>query len=123
MHKIFLNAAIIFALLPLGATAVHAYPMLQTSSPMVDATVNIAPTQIEMDFSEALVARFSGIELSDAQGRRIDTGQANLDPNDDSKFVVTIKPRLLPGSYIVVWHAGTVDTRRVAGKYWFTVGP
>lgn len=123
MPNKFWSAAILCVLLPLGATVVYGYPMLHSSNPMADTTVDIAPTQIKMDFSEALIARFSGIELSDAQGRKIDTGPANLDPNDDSKFVVTIKPQLLPGSYTVAWHAGSVDTRRVAGKYRFTVAP
>jgi methionine-rich copper-binding protein CopC len=123
MHRSFLSAAIICALLPPAATAVHAYPILQSSNPMADTTVNIAPTQIKMNFSEALVARFTDVELSNAQGQHLDTGQANLDPDDNSKFAVTILPRLMPGTYTVSWHTGSLDTRRVAGKYWFTVAP
>jgi methionine-rich copper-binding protein CopC len=123
MIKSIFSIGIFCVLSPFAALTAHAYPVLEASSPGAGTTVNVAPAQIKMNFSDALVARFSGIELSDAQGRTIDTGQANLDPTDDSRFAVTVKPRLLPGGYIVVWHAGSADTRRVAGKYWFTVAP
>jgi methionine-rich copper-binding protein CopC len=111
------------ALLQCAALTAQAYPVLEASSPGAGATVNVAPHQVKMDFSDALVARFSGIELSDAQGRTIDTGQANLDPDDNSKFAVTIKPTLSAGTYTVAWHVGSADARRVVGKFWFTVAP
>jgi methionine-rich copper-binding protein CopC len=116
MIKSIFSIGIFCVLSPFAALTAQAYPVLEASSPGAGTTVNVAPAQIKMDFSDALVARFSGIELSDAQGRTIDTGQANLDPTDDSRFAVTVKPRLPPGSYIVVWHAGSADTRRVAGN-------
>src|SRR3546814_9318660 len=51
-------AASVFA-----ATAVQAHPKLSSATPAAD-TVVAAPTKIQLVFSEALVAQFSGIDLT-----------------------------------------------------------
>ena len=74
-----------------------------------------------MSFSEGLIGRFTGVVLKDARGKSVPTGQAMVDPNDNTKLTVPIKARLIAGTYNVAWHAVSVDTHRVAGKYTFKV--
>ena len=105
----------------LTATGADAHPRLQMSNPAAGATLKMAPKEIRMNFSEGLVPRFSGLELKDSHGKLMQTGTATLNPNDNTKLIVAIKTRLMAGSYSVAWHAVSVDTHRVSGKYSFKV--
>jgi methionine-rich copper-binding protein CopC len=114
-------AAVICTAITIVATAAHAHPRMKMSAPAAGATVQMPPSQIKMGFSEGLVGRFTGLELTDAKGKPVQTGQASLDPRDNTRFAVAVKRRLTPGLYNVSWHAVSTDTHRVTGKYTFKV--
>jgi methionine-rich copper-binding protein CopC len=114
-------AALAFAVVGLAAPLAQAHPRMKTSAPASGETIKASPAQIKMGFSESLIGRFTGIELSDAKGRHIQTGPAVLDPHDNTKFVVPVKQRLTTGRYNVAWHAVSVDTHPVSGTYSFKV--
>ena len=111
-------AAATFALI---ATVVDAHPRLQTASPAAGAALKVAPKEIRMNFSEGLIVQFTGLELKDGNGRQIQTGTAMLNRNDNTKLVVPVQARLTAGTYNVAWHAVSVDTHRVSGRYSFKV--
>jgi hypothetical protein len=73
--------------------------------------------QIRITFSEAVVPRFSGIELKDQSGKLIATGQSETDRTDKKILVVPVKEQLAPGDYKVEWHAVSEDTHRVKGPF------
>jgi methionine-rich copper-binding protein CopC len=114
-------AVLTFAVVGLAAPLAQAHPRMKMSAPASGETIKASPAQIKMGFSESLIGRFTGIELSDAKGRHIQTGPAVLDPHDNTKFVVPVKQRLTTGRYNVAWHAVSVDTHRVSGTYSFKV--
>ena len=114
-------AVLMTASLGLIATSAQAHPRLQSATPAANSMVTAAPDAIRMNFSEGLVARFTGVDLTLGHGKRVATGRASLDPNDNTKVIVPIKAHLLPGTYNVAWHAVSVDTHRVSGSYTFMV--
>ena len=105
----------------LGVTAAEAHPQLVTASPAQGAKLSAPPKEIRMSFSEKLILNFSGLELKDGKGKIVSTGKAALAPGDDKRLVVPVAARLAPGAYTVAWHAVSVDTHRVTGRYGFTV--
>jgi copper resistance protein C len=102
-----------------GVALAHAF--LDHALPAVGATVAPAPTEVTLWFTQALEVSFSGVEVTNAAGQRVDTGQATLDPKDPQELHVPLKP-LQPGDYEVTWHALSVDTHRTTGDFSFTVG-
>jgi methionine-rich copper-binding protein CopC len=120
LHRTIIAASVIAAFGLVTASA-EAHPRLRNASPSPGATLKSAPKEIRMNFSEGLVAQFTGVDLKDAHGHRVPTGQAKVDPSDNTKLVVAIQARLPAGKYNVAWHAVSVDTHRVSGNYAFRV--
>lgn len=102
-----------------AASAANAHPKLESSDPAPDATVSSAPKEIRLNFSEGVLAKFSGIELKDAAGKPVATGEPATDPKDKKLLIVPVTANLTPDSYTVTWHAVSDDTHRVEGKYSF----
>jgi hypothetical protein len=120
IHPRSLLLAALFVLpvvLPTGAAFAHAH--LQSALPAVDGVVEKAPTAITINFTEALEPRFCSIEVTDAQGQRVDDGTAHTD-GDPKRLSIGLKT-LPSGIYTVQWHATSVDTHRTEGNYHFTV--
>jgi len=108
-----------FALLPVAAFA-HAH--LDHASPAVGSTMAQAPKEVSLWFTEALEAKFSTIEVRDAQGRPVQAGPATLARDNTAQLRVPLKP-LSPGTYKVIWRVLSVDTHRTQGDFTFRVGP
>ena len=107
----------------LSSTAAFAHADLQSAEPAAGSAATISPTQIRMTFSEAVIAKFSGVELKDQAGRPIATGKAAVDPANKSVLVVPISEALPAGNYKVEWHVVSEDTHRMKGTYSFSVNP
>ena len=107
------------ALLPVAALA-HAH--LDHASPAIGSTVAQPPTEVSLWFTEALEAKFSTIEVRDAQGRPVQAGPATLARGNTAQLRVPLKA-LPPGTYKVFWRVLSVDTHRAQGKFTFRVGP
>lgn len=129
----------VFAALALGlmATSAVAHPKLMSAVPAADVDANPSPTasgvatvnkasgapkEIRLLFSEAVIAKMSGVVLKDAAGKPVPTGSPLVDPQDQKQLVVPVPTPLAPGRYNVTWHAVSEDTHRVKGEYNFTVG-
>ena len=107
-----------FALLPVAAFA-HAH--LDHASPAVGSTVTQAPTEVSLWFTEALEAKFSTIEVRDAQGTAVQAGPATLARDNAAQLRVPLKALPL-GTYNVIWRVLSVDTHRTQGNFTFRVG-
>lgn len=107
------------ALLPMAALA-HAH--LDHASPAVGSAVAQPPKEVSLWFTEALEAKFSTIEVHDAQGRPAQAGPATLARDNTAQLRVPLKP-LSPGTYRVIWRVLSVDTHRTRGDFTFHVGP
>jgi copper resistance protein C len=111
--------AIVVAAILYGSLA-YAHTELWSTEPAAGAGI-ASPKEIRITFSEAVIPRFSGIELKDQSGKLIATGKSETDPADKKILVVPVNEQLAPGEYKVEWHAVSEDTHRVKGSYSFSV--
>ncbi len=108
----------VFLMTCLGCgTAAQAHAMLDHASPAVGSTVAGSPGAVTLYFTESLEPKFSGGEVHNAAGARVDHGASV------SGKVMRLSVGALPaGSYSVRWHALSVDTHKTQGSFSFTVG-
>ena len=111
-------AVLAISLLAISASA---HPTLTSANPAADVSSKVSPTEIRLNFSESVIAKFSGLELKDEAGKAIATGVPANDPKDRKQLVVPVPSPLMAGHYTVTWHAVSEDTHRVKGKYSFGV--
>ena len=109
-------ALMALALLPSAASA-HA--KLTRSEPRAKARLEQAPRLVELWFSDALAQGFSTIEVTDAQGGRVDSGPVTH-AEGDKKAQVGLQ-ELGPGAYTVTYKVVSVDEHTIRGKFTFTV--
>jgi methionine-rich copper-binding protein CopC len=118
-----ITAMATLAVLAMGAlsTSAEAHPKLKSVSPAADVSSKVSPKEIKLNFSEGVIAKFSGLELKDEAGKTITTGVPATDPGDRKQLVVPLPSPLSAGRYKVAWHAVSEDTHRVKGEYSFEV--
>src|SRR3979490_598637 len=81
------------------ATSASAHPTLTSASPAADVSSKVSPTEIRLNFSESVIAKFSGLELKDEAGKAIATGVPVNDPKDRKQLVVPVPSPLMAGHY------------------------
>jgi copper resistance protein C len=114
-------SALLLLLLPLGIGAAHAHAFLDHTDPRVGNTVK-SPRIVSLWFTQNLEGSFSTIEVLDANGARMNVGNALVDTND--RKLLRVPVRVLPaGTYTVKWHVLSVDTHTTDGNFTFRVGP
>src|SRR6202041_3563679 len=101
----------------LGAVA-EAHAFLDHAGPRVGSTVPTVPRQLSLSFTQNLEPAFSSVEVSDANGARVDLGKPKIGA---STMRVGLKP-LSPGTYRVRWRVLSVDTHTTEGSFTFNVG-
>src|SRR5271163_4213671 len=101
----------------LSVTA-QAHAQLVLATPAAGATLNVAPSQIQLELSEAVDRHFSALELSNKDGVIIETAQ--VETTNPRALVVSVNVKLPPGQYRVSWRAvATDDGHRTQGSYTF----
>ena len=103
------------------ASPALAHPKLDSADPAADVSVVASPKEIKLNFSEGIIAKFSGLELKDESGRAVTIGDPVVDPKDPKQLVVPVTTALAAGRYTVSWHAVSEDTHKVSGDYLFRV--
>ena len=115
------HTVLLVASLACMANLAGAHPLPKSATPKPNSVLTTSPKEIRIGFSEALVAAFSGLEVDDASGKVMETGDASLNPNDGKELIVPVKAKLSAGTYTVKWHAVGTDTHHVSGHYSFQV--
>ena len=105
------------------AASANAHPKLNSASPAADVSSKVSPKEIKLNFSEGVIAKFSGVEIKNESGKAIPTGVPVTDPKDQKQLVVPLPSPLMAGRYTVTWRAVSQDTHRVKGEYSFKVAP
>lgn len=103
----------------LGCPAVawsHAHPKQMTPAP--DATLEKAPKQVKMLFTEDLEPAFSSLKVTDAQGHSVTAEHSQVDANQPKQMTVPLES-LVPGTYTVHWHVVARDGHTTEGTYDF----
>jgi copper resistance protein C len=103
------------------ATSANAHPTLKSASPAADVATKVSPTEIKLNFSEGVIAKFSGVEIKNENGKPVPTGVPVTDSKDQKQLVVPLPTPLAAGHYTVTWHAVSEDTHRVKGEYSFAI--
>ena len=120
MRKTMMIAAVLAGSMGLLAEA-YAHPVLKTANPAANAIVGVGLKEIRFGFSESVIPAFSGVQITDANGKAMPLGTPHADPKDKKILVVPLKQTLAAGSYKLAWHAVAADTHRVKGQYAFKV--
>ena len=102
----------------LASTAAEAHAFLDHAEPRVGSTVPTAPRELVLSYTQNLEPAFSSVEVSDANGARVDLGKPKIGA---STMRVGLKP-LSPGAYRVRWQVLSVDTHTTEGSFTFNVG-
>src|SRR6266568_52247 len=122
-RRVFLVAAPLAICLLLFFPAVsEAHAILLRSVPGKDAVLSVAPSQVQMWFSEDLNPSFSTAAVINASSQRVDNGDAHVSPNDSTEMDLTLKPNLPPAVYIVLWRSDSnADGHVLRGSFIFSV--
>jgi copper resistance protein C len=110
------TAALLCALSSIPAA--HAHAFLDRANPRVDSTVQSAPRDVSLSFTQNLEPAFSSVQVTDAKGARVDAGNPQISANTMRIALKSIGP----GTYKVHWHALSVDTHKTEGSFSFHVG-
>ena len=116
MRKLTIVAVCLLA--GLAPAGVRAHAFLDHASPLVGSSVPSAPREVALWFTQNIEPAFSTVEVSSAQGARVDQGKPQI---SGSVMRVGLKP-LTPGSYKVHWRVLSVDTHTTEGNFSFRVG-
>jgi hypothetical protein len=103
---------------PQSVAFAHAF--LERASPPVGSEIPAAPPELSITFTEGVEPLFSTIVVDGPDGAAIATSKAHSESGNDRRLIVAL-PKLLPGTYTVIWHATSVDTHKTEGTYKFTV--
>ncbi|KAF6677130.1 copper homeostasis periplasmic binding protein CopC (plasmid) [Erwinia rhapontici] len=109
-----------------AAFAAQAHPELASSVPADKAQV-IAPSKVELHFTENLVTKFSGARLimTGMPGMSAHSPMpvaAKISGGSDPKTMIITPAKPLPaGAYKVEWRAVSSDTHPRTGNYSFSV--
>jgi len=113
---------LLLALLMAGiACGASAHALLDKAEPAVGSEVAPGPTELRLHFTEGVEIRFSGVEISGADGKAVVPVKLASDPANPAIVMVTLPSALAPGGYKVSWHVVSVDTHKTQGTYTFTV--
>ena len=102
----------------MASTAAEAHAFLDHAEPRVGSTVPTAPRELVLSYTQNLEPAFSSVEVSDANGARVDLGKPKIGA---STMRVGLK-QLAPGTYRVRWQVLSVDTHTTEGSFTFRVG-
>jgi methionine-rich copper-binding protein CopC len=105
-----------------GMPPAFAHALLVRADPSVGSTVAGAPPELSLRFSERVELPFTHVQVLDAKGANVATGEPRVSDKDKLAIVVGL-PKLPAGTYTVVWHATSVDTHKTEGHFTFSVAP
>ena len=99
-----------------------AHAALLRTVPSASGTVNTAPRQVQLTYSEAVEPRFAIVSVTDQGAHRMTTGAPRRSPTNPDTLIVPLK-HLPEGWYLVYWRVISVDGHPVRGAFTFAVGP
>ena len=104
----------------LVSVSAFAHARLQASTPANAATVSPAPTELRLQYNEAVEAPLCSVKLSGPNDVAVATDKVVAD-KDDPKTLVMPLPKLTAGTYRAEWSAAGHDGHRTKGEIHFTV--
>ncbi|SJM94811.1 copper resistance CopC family protein [Crenothrix polyspora] len=118
-HKLYVSKLAVIAGLVLSDFA-YAHAILVKSQPVKDASVAVAPTQVDVWFNDKVGSEYKALAVIDSNGTRFDNKDVTQEAFDPAHMFATLKP-LPPGTYTVRYRVVSIDTHIVTGKFQFSV--
>jgi copper resistance protein C len=109
---------VLAALTAPGIAGAHAFP--DHSEPRVGHTLDASPPAVRIWFDGAIEPVFSQIRVEDTSQRRVDKGDARVNPADATLLEVGLPP-LASGRHTVIWSVVARDGHRTEGRFPFRV--
>ncbi len=108
-------------LVPASRASAHA--RLERADPAPESTVAAATPEVRIWTTQELTLGGNALTVTDADGTRVDNGDAQVDQRDpDRKQLVVTLPPLTDGTYTVNYTTTSAeDGDTFDGSYWFTV--
>jgi copper transport protein len=116
-----LLALVAAAALALPAAA-WAHAALLRTTPEPSRTINRAPPEVRLTYSEPVEPRFAIVSVTDAQGRQVTSGKPAAAAGAPQTLVTPMR-RVPEGWYLVFWRVISADGHPVRGAFTFAVGP
>jgi copper transport protein len=104
-----------------GERGLAAHAELLRSIPSANAVLAIAPTRVELTFSERVDVPPDAIAVYEPRGTRVESGDAATRPDDGTTMVVRLGT-LSRGTHVVRWRAISDDGHPISGSFQFSVG-
>ena len=99
-----------------------AHVHLKSSSPAANSSLDTAPIELTLVFTEGLESALCTVSVADSAGAAAVAGPAEHDPVDASLIHVALAP-LPAGLYRVTWRVVGADGHAMSGVFRFTVAP
>jgi copper transport protein len=111
--------AAVLAFLFVGRAGAHS--ILVSSNPPSGAKLAVAPTTVQMTFSEGVEPAFSSFIVIDRTRKHFEAGAATID-RVGGVATVPLQPNLAPGDYVVQWKVvSVVDGHLTRGSFAFNI--
>ncbi|MEA2210677.1 MAG: copper transport protein [Solirubrobacteraceae bacterium] len=104
-----------------SVASAHAY--LIRTVPVASGVLNAPPPNVQLTYDEAVEPRFAIISVTDTQGHQETVGPVRRSAANPDTLIVSLRPRLPEGWYLVYWRAISVDGHPVQGAFTYAVGP
>jgi copper transport protein len=114
--------AALVVLVLLAPTLASAHARLEGTSPPQGAVVKHEPSAVIFTFDEPVEGNFGAVRVYDAQGNRVDEGDAFHPGGEGPKLGVHLKPGLPDGSYTATYRVVSADGHIVSSGYVFSIG-
>ena len=114
------SCAVLLIILLLAPSTVCAHAYLVKSVPAQRAVLFRAPAKIQLWFNERLEPRYSSFTVSDAEGKTVDIGKAEVSGADPKQLSASVKT-LSAGRYLIKYRVLSVDGHVVQDQLPFTV--
>lgn len=121
-HRLALALGVLLVALLLAPGAALAHATLEGSSPARGATVKQQPSEIVLRFSEPVEGNFGAVRVYDAEGERVEEGDAFHPGGEGAKLAAGLRSDLADGSYTATYRVVSADGHIVSGGYVFSIG-
>lgn len=118
MRRSTLLGLLVLLLVFAGTSQASAHATLDHAEPRVGNKVATMPPEVTLWFTQKLEPAFSSITVTDAAGKRVDTGKARV---DGSQMAISLRPGG-SGTYHVKWRVLSTDSHTTEGNFTFQVG-
>lgn len=97
----------------------HAHDQVVSASPADGESLEVAPSEATIEFTDDLLAQGYLLNVTNAVGTDVTDGDATLDGRVVSR---ALQPNLPNGQYTIVWRVVSADGHPITDKYQFAIG-